>query len=165
MENYIVIENAPAYGITICHARRFTEDEAAGFSDWFKAIGFVGLGDKIKLEMLKWSDMPKRSRDGEFLGCNNQAWIITDEEMNDYIRLNEDRRIEAERHETEEKRKYYEEIIERASRQPRLYTRDEAKQLRKQYNDLYNEGGEGYIPHYYTIDEIDTVRKWLEEHR
>ncbi len=36
----------------------------------------------------------------------------------------------------------------------KLYeTREEAKHASKVYNDINNEGGEGYLPHFYTIDE------------
>lgn len=164
MEQYLVIEYAPAYGVSISRARRFTDEEAAGFADWYKALGFVGLDDSISLDMLTLADMPKRSRDGEFAGCNNQAWIITEEERDGYVRLNGERRAEAKRAETAEMRKYYEEIIERASRQPKLYTREEAKRLAQQYNDLYNEGGEGYVPHYYTADEVEAAKEWLSTH-
>ena len=156
MENahYIVIENARAWGISICNARRFTDEEKQHYADWYKEIGFVGVGDHIKLSMLKWSDMPNRKSDGSFVGCDNQAWIITEEEKTWFIRLDAERKAEAEREKIAINRAYYEDVIKRANRQPKLYTREEAKRLAKQYNDVANEGGEGYVPHYYTIDEV-----------
>lgn len=164
MKNYTVIEYAPAYGISICTARRFTEEEKQHYADWYKEIGFVGMGDHIMLRTLKWSDMPKRHSDGSFLGCDNQAWIITEDEKAYFIQLDADRHAEAERLKIAKNREYYEDVIKRANMQPKLYTRDEAKRLAKQYNDLYNEGGEGYIPHYYTVDEVEAAKKWLATH-
>ena len=164
METYIVIEHAPAYGVSICTARRFTEDEKQHYADWYTEIGFVGMGDHIMLKTLKWSDMPKRHYDGSFLGCDNQAWIITEDEKAYFIQLDADRKAEVERLKIAKNREYYEDVIKRANMQPKLYTRDEAKRLAKQYNDLYNEGEEGYIPHYYTIDEVEAAKHWLETH-
>ena len=161
---YTVIENAPAYGVSICTARRFTDEEKQHFADWYKDIGFVGMGDHIMLRTLKWSDMPKRNSDGSFLGCDNQAWIITGDEKSYFIQLDAERQAEAEQAKIAEDRAYYEDVVKRASRQPKLYTREEAKRLAKQYNDLYNEGGEGYIPHYYTIDEVEAAKQWLSAH-
>lgn len=165
METYIVIENAPAWGISICTARRFTDDEKHHYADWYKDIGFVGMGGHIMLPALKWSDMPSRKADGAFNGCDNQAWIITEDEKAHYIQINADRCAEAERAEIAEKREYYEDVVRHASMQPRLYTRDEARRLAKQYNDVANEGGEGYIPHYYTIDEVEAAKQWLSAHQ
>lgn len=164
MQTYIVIEYAPAYGISICTARRFTEEEKQHYADWYKETGFVGLGDEVKLSTLGWSDMPKRSSDGSFDGCNNQAWIITEDEKAHFIQLDTERQVEAENVKIAEDRAYYEYVVECASKQPKLYTREEAKRLAKQYNDVYNEGGEGYIPHYYTIDEVEAAKKWLAAH-
>ena len=165
MQTYIVIENAPAYGVSICTARRFTDEEKQHYSDWCQEYGFVGMGDHIMLRTLKWSDMPKRKSDGSFLGCDNQAWIITEDEKACFIQLDADRQAEAERLKIAKNREYYEDLIKRASRQSKLYTREEAKRLAKQYNDIANEGGEGYVPHYYTIDEVEAAKQWIAAHQ
>ena len=33
----------------------------------------------------------------------------------------------------------------------------------KKYNDLYNEGGEGYVPHFYTKDEYEYYKERLNK--
>lgn len=40
-----------------------------------------------------------------------------------------------------------------AERQPRLYTADEVRRKIRDYRNAYLEGGEGYIPHFYTRSE------------
>lgn len=44
-------------------------------------------------------------------------------------------------------------------------TREEVNAARKRYNDLYNEGGEGYVPVFYTVDDYENAKKVLEELR
>lgn len=164
MQTYLVIEDAPAWGVSICIARRFTDEEKSHYAEWYQDYGFVGVQDHIMLRTLRSADMPKRRPDGAFLGCTNNAWIITDDEKAAFIELDAERIAEEERAMLAEDRAYYEDVIKRASVQPRLYTREEAKRLAKQYNDLYNEGGEGYVPHYYTIDEVESAKQWLSSH-
>ena len=54
-------------------------------------------------------------------------------------------------------------IINMAQRQGGAMTADEARAARKRYNDLYNEGGEGFVPRYITVDELATAEAWLAE--
>ena len=39
----------------------------------------------------------------------------------------------------------------------KLPSADEAKEQARRYNNVYNEGGEGYVPHYYTQEEYDRM--------
>lgn len=41
----LVLEIPFAYDACICDARRFTEEEKAHYSDWYKDYGFVGTGE------------------------------------------------------------------------------------------------------------------------
>lgn len=41
-------------------------------------------------------------------------------------------------------------------------TKSEAKQARINYNNLYNEGGYGYVPHFASADEIEAAKAELE---
>ena len=58
----------------------------------------------------------------------------------------------------------YEKILTKASGQM-LYTKDEAAIARQNWIDLNNEGGEGYVPHFWTYDEVEDIKKKLEELR
>jgi hypothetical protein len=92
----IVLENASAYGISICSARRLTEEEKAPYRDECKDSIFVGLSDSIQLPEITWRDIPSwRERDastlGFFLGCGNSAFVISEEEKAHFLALNAER--------------------------------------------------------------------------
>lgn len=46
-------------------------------------------------------------------------------------------------------------IIEEAHKQETIPTAREAREMERRWNDLYNEGGEGYVPHIVDIDEYN----------
>lgn len=87
----IVLEYPECYTPNICEARRFTEDEKTRYSEWFRDIGFTRVGEQIDLPYITWRDLPQRKCDGQFLGCSNSAWILTDAEAEHYKELNAQR--------------------------------------------------------------------------
>ena len=103
----IVIENAYAEGISMCEARRFTSEEKLRYSFNFRERGLVGIPDTvIALPHIHWKDLPQRSPDGEFLGCSNEAWIISDVEAAQYQMIEAERaKAEHEKREAKEKAK------------------------------------------------------------
>ena len=42
-------------------------------------------------------------------------------------------------------------------------TNEEYKAWRKRYNDIHNEGGEGYIPERITVEQLEYAKKVLAE--
>lgn len=96
-KSMLVLEYAPSYGIEILRARRFTEEEKAGYLPWFAEIGFTGVGECEKLPNITWKDLPSRKTDGCFRGCDNHAWIISEEEAASFHKLNADRQNELDR--------------------------------------------------------------------
>lgn len=163
----IVLEDAYAYGFSICEARRLNDDEKAKYSDWYKDHGMVSVGNHINLPFVTWEDalvseILHRPSDGEFFGCSNTARIITDAEKEALIALNE--RNEAKKKDEERTN----EIVYLRTRlnkleSAKLYTEEEAKVARKMWNDIQNEGGEGYIPHFPTYGEYDAIKQRLNE--
>lgn len=107
-ENNMLVLECPYtfYSPSICEARRFTEEEKKKYSDWYKEHGFVATGEHIYLPFLRWEDFPKRDADGEFLGCSNRAWIITEEESEFFIRLNAEREAAKKAAEEKERAEY-----------------------------------------------------------
>lgn len=85
---------APSYGIEICAARRLTPEEKMHYAAWFAETGFIGVGSHVDLPCISHEDLPNRPDDGSFLGCYNQAWIITEAEAASYERLNRQRQNE-----------------------------------------------------------------------
>lgn len=169
MKEYMVCEIAYSYGISLRKARRYTEEEKKGCADWFKERAFSLISDSpnIKLGYISWDDVYKilheRKDDGSFPGCSNSVYIISQDEWNALLELDDQKRIEKEKRETEESINECRKIIERCEKQEKLYTKEEAAQKRRAYNRLYNEGGEGYVPHFYTIDEYEWNKARLNE--
>ena len=163
MQEYLTIEYAGAYGTSLQRARRLTDSEKSHLRPEYRDYMFVGIGDRINLKYIGWQDMPGRAPDGEFNGCSNRAYIITQSEYDDYIQLNAEREAAREARKREERRAMYLNIINMAQRQGGAMTADEARAARKRYNDLYNEGGEGFVPRYITVDELATAEAWLAE--
>lgn len=64
------------------------------YAAWFAETGFIGVGSHVDLPCISHEDLPNRPDDGSFLGCYNQAWIITEAEAASYERLNHQRQNE-----------------------------------------------------------------------
>ena len=150
-------------GIGIINARRFTKEEKDHSVEWFRELGFVGIGTEIELENITDDDLPKRPEDGSFNGCYNRAWIISDKEVEAYINLNQKRGREKEQEEKEARIAMAKNIIRKAARQGKVYTKEGAREEAKKWNDIHNEGGEGYVPHIITVDEVEKAKRILED--
>ena len=89
-KTYKTVAHSDSYkGVHIVNARRFFEDEKSQYATWFAALGFVAMGDVVEYDLSLgdlW-DILNRQSDGMFLGCDNQAWIITEEDESMIITL------------------------------------------------------------------------------
>jgi DNA polymerase III alpha subunit (gram-positive type) len=90
---------------------------------------------------------------------------ITDDDVKHYTALNAAREREAKEKELNDQRNYYRSLIKAAEKQDKLYTAEEAKTRRMAWINVQNEGGEGYVPHFYTIDEVEAAKRWLDAHQ
>ena len=163
----IVLEHAYSYGFSICEARRLTESEKSKYADWYKELGMVSVGDHIDLPYIQWnhplvSEILHRPEDGQFNGCGNTVRIISASEKEQLIALNA--QIEAEK-KAEERANEIAYLRARLKKleSSKLYTDEEAKAAKKCWNDLQNEGGEGYVPDYPTYAEYDSIKSRLSE--
>ena len=90
-------------------------------------------------------------------------FIITEKEWDSLIDLIYQKFAEKQAKEKQEEIKFYKNIVSVCERQGKLYTPEEATKKAKEWNDIQNEGREGYIPHFYTIDEYENAKSKLEE--
>ena len=160
-----VLEHAYSYGFSIAEARRFRDDEKQNYAEWFREIGMVSLGRDgtvdlpfVSLDDALVKDTLNRPADGEFLGCSNAAWIISATEKDQLLALNEQN----------EAKKKAEEIAYLRTRlkeleSAKLYTEEEAEAAKNRWNDIQNQGGEGYVPHYPTFAEYESIKNRLSE--
>ena len=54
-------------------------------------------------------------------------------------------------------------IIAKVAHQNRLYTDAEIQIMASNYNDLYNEGGEGYVPTWVSQEQYDKARRIINK--
>lgn len=169
MREYLVCEVADNYGVSLCHARRFTDEEKAEYIESFRELGFIRIDSypTIKLNGINWIDvsniLSNREPDGSFIGCSNSTYIVTEEEWNQLISLNDKKCNEKLIKEKSESIEHYKKIVQACESQEKLYTKEESIAKTKEWNDIHNEGGEGFVPHFYTIDEYEYAKKKLEE--
>jgi hypothetical protein len=162
-----VLHWAFSYGLSLDEARHFTEKEKENYADWYKDLGLVGTGTTMELENLNVNtpevqDILSRESIGSFKGCANNAYEITDEEWEALAELNRRAGVEEEIKQTEDDIARCQSIIDHCSR-IQLHTAEEAKRLRREYANAQNEGGEGYIPHFYTYDELSLAESDLKQ--
>jgi hypothetical protein len=98
-EAFLTLEIAAQYGAEIQYARRFRESEKAKYAEWFQSYGMVGFSASERTEIdsrVAYDFMAGRKVDGQFPGCENNAWIITADDMAMLVRLSQ---VETERKE------------------------------------------------------------------
>lgn len=163
MKEYLVCQVAFSYGVSLLRARRLTEEEKAHYTEEYRERGFKPTTDPVELKELDWKDVRKvlnnRSEDGSFDGCSNFAYIISEDEWDELLALNQELEKKKILNELEE----YKRILAVYEKQEKLYTAEEAKEQRKRYNDVHNEGGEGYVPPYYTIEQYNCYKDKVSE--
>lgn len=155
METFLTIEHEDFGDVVLIEARWLTEEEKQHKNPEYREILMVGVGTHVRLPHVKIFDLPDRKPDGCFMGCSNSSWVISREEWDTYLSLESSRKKEEEERKRAERISWLTEKIERMEKQKKLYTDEEAARLRKEWNDTYNEGGEGYVPHFYTQAEYD----------
>lgn len=167
MEEYLVANANLMHSTFIAKAQRLTEEEKPHYAEWFREIGFWVTGDRINLQNVPCNDLfdflGHRKSDGKFVSDSGMAFIITQEEWNQLVQMNNERQKEKEEKEREAKIREYTETIKRCEAAKKLYTKEEAGEERRKYINLYNEGGGGYVPHFYTIEEYEWAKSKLEE--
>lgn len=166
-KEYLVLNRVGFDDWRLCHARRFNEEEKAHYVEGFREYGFVLVGDVVNLEYIESDDcngvINERKPDGAFCGCDNAAFIIDGYKWETILAINEKKKKAAALRSIDKKIAGYKELVENCEKQGKLYTKEEAKKKKEEYIVTYNEGGEGYVPHYYTFDEHDFFKIKIDE--
>ena len=169
MKEYLVCETNLVYGNRLTKARRLTEEEKTHYMPRFREIGFVGIGDSVSLEYLSLHQIREilgdRDSDGRFVSSSEDVYIVSQDEWDKMIKMNEDQGRLKRKKELEEKIEDLQHTIESCESAKKLYTREESQAERKRYNDLFNEGGEGFVPHFYTVEEYEWAKENLKEYQ
>lgn len=163
MEQFLTIENAYSYGIYLTKARHLTEEEKTHIKPEFWDTLYVGVGYTELLPHIQAEDLPQRPADGSFQGCSNGAYIISQAEWDAYVALNQRRAREAEKRALLSQIDGYMDLKDQAERQMPLPSREEAEATRRHWIAVENEGGEGYVPHFFCQEEYEDICRQLDE--
>lgn len=147
-----------SYPNELVEVRLPTEEEKARHcAGWADGLIFsAGLDSRVPIPYVKYDDIPSewKTRDCWTLpSCGNRCYEISDEEWDWVVSLNAQREAEKKAKERQEDIEYYQNIVRKAERQPDIPTPEEAARRSKRWNNVYNEGGYGYVP-----DIIDSAR-------
>lgn len=152
-------------------ARRLTDEEKKQYVEEFRNRAFVGIrGESIDLKYLMFNEILNyldRESDGQFTGSSGNVYIITQDEWDELVQMDSAKAKIAKRKELEENIVSWEKIVQRCEAikaSGNLYsTKEDAQKAKKKYNDFYNEGGDGYVPHFWTVEEYEDAKTKLTE--
>ena len=142
---------------TVGLARWATVEEEANYNhanvfDLAKAI------EQTPLEDITFEDVQKviTASDNDGFLYNDALYVITNEQKEALLNYNTKEILEKENKQIN----YYKELIKNIEKH-KLYHAQDVRKMKKQYNDIHNEGGEGYIPHFYTFEEYEYAKKQM----
>lgn len=163
MTAYLTVERTMS-DITLQTARRLTEQERKAYLPEYQDYMLIGMGDHVDLPNVSWMDLCKvlgdQQPDGQFPGCGNQAYIITKEQWDALVAMDRAAGIEAARKARAEEIDCLEAAKASAEHQMvsgKLPTKEGATRKARDYNNVHNEGGYGYVPHYYSDEEYQHI--------
>ena len=150
-------------------ARRLTDEEKSQYVKEFRA--FVGIrGESIDLKYLMFDEILNyldRESDGQFTGSSGNVYIINQDEWDELVQMNSEKEKTVKRKDLEENIVSWKQIVQRCEAikaAGNLYgTKEEAQKAKEKYNDFYNEGGDGYVPHFWTVEEYEDAKIKLTE--
>lgn len=142
---------------TVGIARWATVEEEANYNhanvfDLAKAI------EETPLEDITFEDVQKviTTSDKDGFLYNDALYVITNKQKEALLNYNKKEILEKENKQIN----YYKESIKNIEKY-KLYHAQDVEKMKKQYNDIHNEGGEGYVPHFYTFEEYEYAKKQL----
>ena len=148
---------------TVGLARWATVEEEANYNhanvfDLAKAI------EQTSLEDITFEDVKKviTTSDQDGFLYNDALYVITNEQKEALINYNTNNKIKKEKAQLNEEIYYYKKVIKECKNH-KLYHKEDIEKIKKQYNNIHNEGGEGYIPHFYTYEEYEHAKKLLSK--
>ena len=142
---------------TVGLARWATVEEEANYNH-ANVFDLAIAIEKTPLEDITFEDVQKviTTSDNDGFLYNDALYVITNEQKQALLNYNTKEILEKENKQIN----YYKELIENIEKH-KLYHAQDVGKMEKQYNDLHNEGGEGYIPHFYTFEEYEYAKKQL----
>lgn len=171
MDEMLTVEFSVSWGISLQKARTLTDSEKAKFLPEVRNTTLVALPeDAVSLEYITpselWDIVPQDSWVGSFCGSSGSVYRITREQWDRLAELDAKRKAEEEGEEKVERISRLKSSIKKAEEQMRdgkLPSRAEAKKLFEHYRNVINEGGDGFVPHYYCDEEYENLVRELQK--
>lgn len=161
-EFYIFSYDVPHDMVRAGRARWQTieEEQDLNHANAFDQIRWL---EHVSLENISQDDVERIIRKSPYFEGERvyfTEYIITKELYNELLACEEAAKTKKAADELMEEIAYCEDMIAEHKKH-KLHHEKDVPALRKQYNDLNNEGGEGYIPHFYTFEALAYFEKKL----
>lgn len=142
---------------TVGLARWATVEEEANYNH-ANVFDLAKTIEQTSLEDITFEDVKKviTTSDQDGFLYNDALYVITNKQKEALLNYNTKEILEKENKQIN----YYKELIKNIEKH-KLYHAQDVRKMKKQYNDIHNEGGEGYIPHFYTFEEYEYAKKQL----
>lgn len=171
MDEMLTVEFSVSWGISLQKARTLTDNEKAEFLPEVRNTILAALPeDAMPLEYITpselWDIVPQDSWVGSFCGSSGSVYRITREQWDRLAELNAKRKAEEEEEEKVERISWLKSSIKKAEEQMhggKLPSRAEAKKISTHYRNVINEGGDGFVPHYYCDEEYESLVRELQK--
>lgn len=151
----------------LVEARKPTADEATRFSASAREQMLYGAGNSVDIPHVGITSVPrdwwKERKIYMFPGCDNQAVEITAAEWDMLAALNAQREAEKTEKERKAEIEELEGIVSRAERQQEIPTPEKAHRMLVAWNNVENEGGEGFVPDVVDVRRYEWAKKRLME--
>lgn len=147
-------------------ARRMTNEEKKRYAKWCRDLMMYLTGEPVYLCSLGWREINAlaNTADKEIVGLcpggSGKLYAVTDDEWAALVAADQQTAAAKAAAERAGRIDYLRDLLARADAQRvggELPSAGEAKEQARRYNNVYNEGGEGYVPHYYTQEEYDRM--------
>lgn len=158
--------------IFLSTARRMTGEEKKRYAKWCQDLMMYLTGEPVYLRSLGWREVNAlaHTADKDVIGLcpggSGELYALADEEWAALISANQQAAAAKAVAERAERIDYLRDLLARADAQRvdgKLPSADEAKEKTRRYNLVFNEGGEGYVPHYYTQAEYERMAAEIDK--
>lgn len=170
MKTYLTVCQHFASEITLQKAAYLSAEDKQHFLAEYRDIMMRPVSDTLSLDHLKRDDLytllAGRKSIGQFYGSSNMIYEISQNEWDALVELNaKGEAAEEAKARSDEQAELIaqKESAERQMSDGRLPTAEEAKAKTKAWANTMNEGGDGYVPYYYTQEEYDEICRRLAE--
>lgn len=150
----------------LCTVRRMPDEEQQRYTVGFRGHMTLMTGEPVFLpalsdaEVYALAHIADKDVAGYLPSSSGELYALTDDEWAALIAANQQAAAAKAAADRAGSVDYLRDLLARADAQRvdgKLPSADEAKEQTRRYNNVYNEGGEGYVPHYYTQEEYDRM--------